>query len=345
MNETYLSLLQKNILKELARKANEHAPLNEITITEDNVMENLIYIWDEIREKQYGQETGRVLKFMPKRYKEMVMRLIYPTASFTYSMEKVDTMVICKALLYLDRLDNKPVSIGQASVNLNDFADGADNLDTSVIQQAEALAKGLAESKALQKMGIGIWFSYDLEEENSEALINEAQNRDSLNPTFITPEPTPEPEKAPNEETPAPEKTSEDRTLVPVLETESTDKKASETTDKDVSDDTVAGTATIPPEAESSEVSAEKKAKGTQRKQEKETPSTSITLEEALALPADCGKAKGKGWTLGETAEKAPANLFWMYNQEACSNKEAILVIARANETVGSIFKEYNIEI
>lgn len=330
MNEIYLSLLQKNILKELARKAKEHAP--EGLITEENVMENLAYIWDEIREKQYGQETGRVLKFMPKRYKEMVMRLISPTAAFTYSMDKVDALIVCKALLYLDRLDNKPVSIGQASVNLNDF--GTDDSGTTIVQQAEALAKGLAESKALQKMGIGIWFSYDLEEENSEVLINEAQNRDTLNPTFVNPEPTPKPEKA-----------SEEGALVPVLETDSTDNKSSEAMDKDVSDDTAAGTDTLPPEVESSDVPAEKKSKGTQRKQEKEAPSTSITLEDALALPADCGKAKGKGWTLGETVEKAPMNLFWMYNQESCFHKEAILVIARANETVGNIFKDYNIEI
>lgn len=320
MNETYLSLLQKNILQELARKAKEHAPQNE-EITADNVMENLIYIWDEIREKQYGQETGRVLKFMPKRYKEMVMRLIYPTASFTYSMEKVDTMVICKALLYLDRLDNKPVSIGQASVNLNDF--GTDDSGTAVIQQAEALAKGLAESKALQKMGIGIWFSYDLEEENSEALINEAQNRDTLNPTFITPNPAPEPEKVFDEETPAP-------ALVP--EKDGLD-KVTESKDKAVSDDNATRTDTLPTEAESSEVPAVKN-----------TENSSITLEEALALPADCGKAKSRGWTLGDTAEKAPGNLAWMYNQPGCQNKEALLVIARENKTVASYFNNYGIK-
>lgn len=308
--KNYMDFLQKNILRELAAKASEHAP-EGVQISSDNVMENLTFIWEEIKEKQFGQETGRVLKFMPKRYKEMVLRLIAPTAAFNYSMEKVESLVICKALLYLDRLDNKPIAIGQASVSLTDTAvSNEGGSGTAAIQSAEALAKGLAESKAMQKLGIGIWFSYDLEEENSEKIISDAQNRDALNPVVINPE-----------------------SSVPASSASQNENAIKEETTATEPEQAVADPAPVPePEPKKA---VKNKAKNP----------TTISLEEAKALPADIGKAKSKGWTLGETAVNAPANLVWMYNQEACRNKDAILVIAKSDESIASCFKKYNIEI
>ena len=71
-----------------------------------------------------------------------------------------------------------------------------------------------------------------------------------------------------------------------------------------------------------------------------------LTLEQAMNLPADNGKAKDRGLTLGETTEQYPGNLLWMYVSDGTSslNKKAIEVIVKNNPELLELFSARNIK-
>lgn len=185
MNQKMLECLQTAMLRELGEAIKQNNPdFDPANCTTESIFENIRYIYDEIKEKEYGQETGRVLKFMPKRYKEMVMRLISPECAFSYRNTVTDTAVSIDAFLFLDREDNKPVATGTATVAFSLLESERELSEFEIKRMAEAVAKGQAESKALQKFGIGSWFPYEMEEEKPEVMLETAKQKASLSPTL-----------------------------------------------------------------------------------------------------------------------------------------------------------------
>ena len=79
MDGKFLNLLQSAMLRELCRAIQKNKEdFDAANCSAESVFANIEYIYDEIPEKEFGEPTGATMKFMPKRYKEMVMRLISP---------------------------------------------------------------------------------------------------------------------------------------------------------------------------------------------------------------------------------------------------------------------------
>ena len=201
----------------------------------------------------------------------------------------------------------------------------------------ESAAKGLAESKALQKYGIGSWYSYSYEpEDNPEEAIEAMKQKDELNPQVVYPTTaTTETLNQVDEKSVDAEQDSKQKVTNPTKDNESP------ATD-------------IVVEMTKNSVDATASEQGTESKEEpnlsvpNDVPlKNTISLEEAKKLPAECGRAKDKGLTLGETAETYPGNILWMYTKGDVSEegKEALLVIARNYPDIKTSFIENGIAI
>jgi hypothetical protein len=308
MNEKLLKKLDNVIINELGKAINERHADNPIEeITEDTVFERLPDLYDEVKEIEFGQETGNTCKFMPKQYKQMVMRLIAPEHSFGYKVFQGETAVTVEAFLFLNYMDEKPICTGKATVLYSSIQE-MDEYEGRAY--CESTAKGLAESKALQKYGIGSWFSYRFEpEENPDLAADRLNKSDGANPVVVF------------------------------------DKNATATASS-----AHVQTETQPETEKKTEKNAEtpiEKAIDVSERQSPDTQNQDMTLDEALALLADCGKAAAKGLTLGETAEKFPLNLAWMYIQSTISetNKKAITIIANNRPDIKEMFEAKNIKL
>lgn len=183
MDGKFLNLLQSAMLRELCRAIQKNKEdFDAANCSAESVFANIEYIYDEIPEKEFGEPTGATMKFMPKRYKEMVMRLISPECAFSYKKTESDFAVGIEAYLFLDKEDSKPVAAGTSVVSYQSFSDPS--LDEFARRRmAESVAKGQAESKALQKFGIGSWFRYEFEEENPEVMLEQEKQKNSFTPT------------------------------------------------------------------------------------------------------------------------------------------------------------------
>ena len=187
INQKRLELLQNVMADTLTSAINERHPEAPIKrFSEEELFSRLPDLYDVKKEVEFGQETGREYKYMPKHYKEMVLRLIAPFAGFQYRIDCNEAGYSVTALLYLDcrEKDQNPVSIGEAFVS---FASVDQNMTEDEKKSfAKATAKGLAESKAMQKFGIGIWHTYQYEpEENPDEA--EAQLQRNQDQTYADP--------------------------------------------------------------------------------------------------------------------------------------------------------------
>lgn len=99
--------------------------------------------------------------------------------------------------------------------------------------------------------------------------------------------------------------------------------------------------------AETASKTAPEVSKPTEQKKKAETEPkpVTITLEEALKMPAEIGAAQARGWTLKDTLEKKPLNIRWMYAQPGISDtfKEALRVVALSDDTVKTSFAEFGL--
>lgn len=362
INTKRMELLQQVMVNTLAAAINERHPDEPIRrMSEEELFSRLPDLYDVSKQVEFGQETGREYKYMPKHYKEMVLRLIAPFAGFQYRIDCNEAGYNVIAHLFLDcrEKDQNPVSIGEAFVS---FA----SLDQNMAEEdkksyAKATAKGLAESKAMQKFGIGIWHTYQYEpEENPDAAETEIQkNKDQ---TYIDPigiqkqaaDSGVTENKLPVKET-VQSKEPEQQTLENVLNplTQGQGQDSEETpvkVEKEAEPEKSRRGRKPKPKAEPEpEVSAnvDNNANAEAERSIADVTDGGLTLEKAMALPADNGKAKDRGLTLGKTSEQFPGNLLWMYVSDGTSslNKKAIEVIVKNNPELLELFSARNIEI
>lgn len=316
----YLELLQGALLRELGKAISVHnEKFNTESCTPEDVFANIEYIYEEIAEMEFGSPTGRTMKFMPKRYKEMVMRLVSPECTFSYKKMEGETAVSIDAYLFLNREDTKPIATGSSTVSFNALSN-PDLDDFSKKRMVEAIAKGQAESKALQKFGIGSWFKYELEEESPEVLLEQAKQRADLSPTAVPVQNVQKVDMSSiSEETtepvtePAVEEMKPEPVLTPVL----TDEEPEQKTKK------------------ASKPKTEEPASA--------QPMIDENLEAARAVVCTVGKAKGM--TLGEIEAKFAANLVWQFSQPDCNYKESLRVIIANNSELKSYAEERGVQI
>ena len=198
---------------------------------------------------------------------------------------------------------------------------------------AKATAKGLAESKAMQKFGIGIWHTYQYEpEENPDEA--EAQLQRNQDQTYADPVGT-------NSKEPV---SSEKGQKAEEIDNPLTQDKDTQTQENTPESETVKSKRGRKPKAQTVE---ENSVTETVDEHEDVGSDQDMPLEKALALPADCGKAQTMELTLGATAAKYPGNIYWMYCNDDVSelNKKAIEVIVRNDPSLAQFFKERGKEI
>lgn len=334
INQKRLELLQNVMVDTLTSAINERHPEAPIKrFSEEELFSRLPDLYDVKKEVEFGQETGREYKYMPKHYKEMVLRLIAPFAGFQYRIDCNEAGYSVTALLYLDcrEKDQNPVSIGEAFVS---FASVDQNMTEDEKKSfAKATAKGLAESKAMQKFGIGIWHTYQYEpEENPDEA--EAQLQRNQDQTYADPVGT-------NSKEPV---SSEKGQKAEEIDNPLTQDKDTQTQENTPESEAVKPKRGRKPKAQTVE---ENSVTETVEEQEDVGSDQGIPLEKALALPADCGKAQSMRLTLGDTAAQYPGNMYWMYCNDDASelNKKAIEVIVRNDPSLAQFFKERGKEI
>lgn len=297
----YLELLQGAVLRELASAIKKNQPeFAAETATAEDVFANLEYIYEEAKEVTFGKETGRVLRYMPKRYKEMVMRLISPTSSFLYDIASNDAAVTVTAKLYYDRLDEKPVTIGTATVSMQSL-EGQSMSDYEKKRSVEAIAKGQAESKALQRFGIGSWFNYELEE-NPELMLEQAKQKADFAPV-------------------APPKVAATQEVPVVSEPVSV-----QTEEEDITN--APKRRGRPPKDVQADV-AQDTQEAVQKTADVPVQTGAMSLSEARNIVCPIGRAAGR--TLGEIEQRWPANITWLYEQPDCPIKDALEIIIRSS--------------
>lgn len=360
INTKRMELLQQVMVNTLATAINERHPDDPIRRgSEEELFSRLPDLYDISKQVEFGQETGREYKYMPKHYKEMVLRLIAPFAGFQYRIDCNEAGYNVIAHLFLDcrEKDQNPVSIGEAFVS---FA----SLDQNMAEEdkksyAKATAKGLAESKAMQKFGIGIWHTYQYEpEENPDVAEEEIQkNKDQtyVDPIGIQKMATDSvaPENnlpVESEQSEEPEQQTLENVLNPLTQGQGqTSEEVSVKAEKEAEPEKSKRGRKPKPKADPEpEVSADED-NNTDTEVKHMTADIvdddGLTLEKAMSLPADNGKAKDRGLTLGETTEQYPGNLLWMYVSDGTSslNKKAIEVIVKNNPELLELFSARNI--
>ena len=361
INEKRLELLQQVMVNTLTAAINERHPDEPIRrMSEEELFSRLPDLYDVSKQVEFGQETGREYKYMPKHYKEMALRLIAPFAGFQYRIDCNEAGYNVTAHLFLDCREKaqNPVSIGEAFVS---FA----SLDQNMAEEdkksyAKATAKGLAESKAMQKFGIGIWHTYQYEpEENPDAAENEIQkNKDQtyVDPigiqkqavdSGVTENNLPVKETEQSKDT---EQQTLDNVLNPLTQgqgqaSEETPVKAEKEAEPEKSKRGRKPKPKAEPEPEAS-ADVDNNANAEAERSIADVTDDGLTLEQAMNLPADNGKAKDRGLTLGETTEQYPGNLLWMYVSDGTSslNKKAIEVIVKNNPELLELFSARNIK-
>jgi len=290
-------LFKNTLVSELAKAITEKG--TECKNTKEDVFEKLPFLYEEIVEEEFGQKTGNIKKYLPKRYKEMVMRLISPMSSIISRPTYFDDHVRVDSSLFFDRCDDKPIA---SAVGYFYFSKITDADPDTVKSVAESAARGIAESRCLEKFGIGSWFERGFQPEDAPEEFLDKQDKNS----DFKPDIPAQPEAPTNVE----EKSEEKPTEEP-----STSTKENPT--------------------------PEKKKRGPK----KSTTISSLDLEEVLALPAEIGIAKNKGYSLGDVVNNCPLNLRWMYVQKDISpeGKAAIKRIALSDEKIKASFEEYGL--
>lgn len=356
MNNVYLDLLEKTMISEMAKEINKRLseedkePIND---TPEEVFKNLPMLYETVQETAFGEPTGNSYRYMPKRYKAMVMRLVapdhYPEVKVSYNKTEDGTLIgVCaEARLYLNHEDNKPVAFGKQYLSYS-AAQGQKQFDddSDLHAYAESTVRGIALSKAFQDFGIGSWYSYQFEpEENPDATLAAMADSDGIKPTVAYGD---EQEQVDDKAASASDTanatepvTEEPKSTEPVKQEAKSQPKEAETGKKaDIPADAT-------PAKDSAKAPSDKAASKDKGKKTKSTKKGGMTIEEARAMKAPLGKAAEKNLTLGETEVQYPGNILWMYTQPniADKDKEALVLIALNNPKLLDYFNEKGVTI
>lgn len=322
----YIGLLQQKLVSELAKEINKNAT-EKINDTPEEVFSNLDLIYEERKEMEFGTETGKSYKYMPKQYKAMVMRLVAPDYCPSVRVSSNDYGITAEAYLFLHHDDTKPVAQGKQFLP---YTAAPEELETDVEKRAyiEATVRGMALSKAYQEFGIGSWYNYQFEpEENPDDAMSKVSSQNELNPTIGYDRENGAQEETATSTTNKVEKEEEPTVQLPALQTEQTEENESVENSEAASE-----TESVSVTTENTESPAQADA------------TDAGTLDWALNRVAPCGKAQNLGLTLGATAKKYPQNLCWMYKQQLTDeDKLAIETIAKSDPEIMEQFRQNGI--
>lgn len=325
LNTDNFTLFQGVMLESMAKEINKKLPQSDqIGSSAEEVFKNLTSIHETVVDRSYGEDNGSY-DYMPLQYKAMVMRMVAPEYCPSVRPTILDDGVVAEAYLYLSPEDNKPVAYGKMYVSFASVRERFTEAETENIRFfTEELAKGSALSKAYEKFGIGSWFKRKFTtDDNPDQVLADLESQNKVQP--ITAYDT-EPVKAtPEAKAPVP---AQEDTPAPAPEAEKP--KAPVKTAK--------------------EHETAKTAKAETPAAQPEEPVTDndlqVTLEDAKSMKASVGKAASMGLTLGETAEKFPGNILWMYTQNVSAEEKAALsVIAKSNPKISDLFKQRGIDL
>lgn len=331
----YMNLLQKTLVSELAKEINTKKEKDDqIGDTPEEVFANLPFIYDEKKEVEFGTETGKSYKFMPKQYKAMVMRLVAPEYCPSVRVTYNDFGVMAEAYLFLHQEDSKPVAQGKQFLP---YSAAPEDLASEAEKRSylEATVRGMALSKAYQEFGIGSWYNYQFEpEENPDGAMGKISEQEGLNPTMGYDSSSAEADASVSTEhgddNASPEKTEDDAR---VLKTSAAEESGTQEKTESEANGTTDESTPVPEAVENDE--AEKEAS---------SQPADVDLQAALDRIAPCGKAKTLSLTLGATAKKYPQNLCWMYQQPIPDeDKQAIQIIAKSNPEIMELFEQNGI--
>lgn len=349
MNQ-YLELLNKTIICQMANDINKklHDENKEkIEATPESVFENLHMLYDTFEEKAFGEPTGNSYRYMPKRYKAMVMRLIapeyYPEVKITYVCDddKNPIGVCAEARLYLNNDASRPVAFGKQYLSYNSVSEQIED-EREKRAYAESTVRGIALSKAYQEFGIGAWYTYTFEpEENPDAALAGMNSHDGISPTIPIIAYGDNNTQASDSIEDVDAKTSQNAAIaetvpnIPEKAVPSADSKAN--ADKDTKNKTAA--------KKVGKTSTGGKA--TKTSAENSSTENNSALEKARAMMAPIGKAADLNLTLGETEERYPLNILWMYMQTSISGevKDSLKLIALNNIKILNAFKEKGVPL
>lgn len=347
-NINYQNLYQNFLVKVLGEKINAKLSAQGKTKIDSSdamaVMMNIDALYNEGDILEFGAPTGEKFRYLSKEDKSLLLRIIAPTAYVDSNCEwtemtDADNKPAVKVLkswayVFYDRADNKPVAKYQKVWTLNRLL-GKGYAQTTLEERAnaEALARGLCETRALSKFGLGGWFGSEKDPEAQ--LIDNDNELGGNNITVVMPE----------QAIPAP-------TTAPVL----SDMLSGDEIPDEVPFEAVVKPLNPPvtdeaPKAE--DVSIEEKPKRTRKPKTTEQAQTpepiataadeaadgelDLTLSEARQIKATVGLAASKGFTLGDIADDEKmkrGNLRYIYTHSHNAREKAAIKVLAKNDTV-----------
>ena len=345
-NINYANLYQNFLVKVLGEKINSKLAArgkNQIDTSDAMaVMMNIDALYNEGDILEFGAPTGEKFRYLSKEDKNLLLRIIAPTAYVDSNCEwtemtDADNKPAVKVLkswayVYYDRADAKPVAKYQKVWTLQRLL-GKDFAATTLEERAnaEALARGLCETRVLSRFGLGGWFG--AEKDPEAQLIDNDNELGGNNITVVMPK----------EDAPAPEPATAPPTFSDMLPGDN------------VPDEVPFETVVNPPVADAApvaEVKPEEKPKRT-RKTKTEAPveaaapentpdapqdaAITLTLDEAREVKATVGLAASKGFTLGNIADDEKmkrGNLRYIYTHSHNPREKAAIKVLALNDTV-----------
>ncbi len=326
LNTDNFALLQGVMLESMAKEINKKLPeSDQIGSSAEEVFKNLTSISETVVDRSFGEDNGSY-DYMPLQYKSMVMRLVAPEyCPSVRTMLLNDEGVYAEAFLFLSPEDTKPVASGKMFVSFSSVRERFPKDETQNLRFfTEELAKGSALSKAYEKFGIGSWFKRKFtSDDNPDKVLSDLESQNKVQP--VTAYDTESGKTTPETEAPVP---AQESTPAPAPEAEKPQAPVKPAKEPAKAKAAKADTPAVPSEAPEADNDLQ------------------VTLEEAKTMKATVGKAASMGLTLGETAEKFPGNILWMYTQDVSAEEKAALsVIAKSNPKISDLFKQRGVAL
>lgn len=343
-NINFTNLYQQFLVKVLGEKINAKLTAQGKPSVDASdamaVMMNINVLFNEGDILEFGAPTGEKFKYLSKEDKSLLLRIIAPTAyidsncewSEMTDVEGKPAVKVLKSWAYVfyDRADSKPVAKYQKTWTLERLL-GKNFASTTLEERAnaEALARGLCETRVLSRFGLGCWFG---SEKDPEAQLIENDNELGGNNIKVV-----MPEESVATTTPS---------FTDMLPG---DNVPDEVPFEAVINPPVAETA---PEAVAEPEEKPKKARKAKIEAPVETAAPAIpeaptevasddaitlTLDEAREVKATVGLAASKGFTLGNIADDEKmkrGNLRYIYTHSHNPREKAAIKVLALNDTV-----------
>jgi len=209
-----INIMQQAYVKALAKEITKQGTPCADTL--EAVFENMEVLAKEI--DHYGTKK----KFLPLNVKKLFAFLIAPRNRIEYDTTLGDSDVRVEAKFYWTPEDIHPAGVGLVKLSSNQIAPDQFLSEAERKNLMESTARGMAATRALYDAGIGLQFSGDIDDDNSDPSTPPDSNPENI----TIPEPNPSPEK--KRRTPKEEKKKE-AAHIETSVTDSTSKEPADT--------------------------------------------------------------------------------------------------------------------